>query len=176
MNRLILRPTHVAAALLLFVMLITTIAAGSAIPGVYKGHEITVTLSGDGSHITGTIDMAGNKLPLTADDRGKGQIVGTFTSDGDQFDFTATLDGDMLSLTSDSTTYILMRQASASNNPLDRGHTNAAQPSPAKPANPLDRAGNGSGACALHRHLPRPRQCLQLDEVHQDLRSRSGHQ
>ena len=61
-----------------------------------------------------------------------GKLVGTFTSDGNKFDFTATLDGTTMTLKTGSTTYFLKKpEPKKTPNPLDT----------AKPQNPLDTPG-----------------------------------
>lgn len=93
--------------------------------GAFECREMTVTLTGSGESFTGTIEMNGQKYPVTARVVA-GRLDGTFTSGGDKFPFTATLDGPAMKLESGGATYTLGRKAG---NPL-------AAPPAAKP-NPL---------------------------------------
>ena len=85
--------------------------------GSYKGDPLSLDLSGDAAHLTGTMTLADKKFPVTAQADG-GKLTGTFETDGNKFDFTATLDGNTLTLTSGGSTYTLKKPAAA--NPLAR--------------------------------------------------------
>jgi hypothetical protein len=78
--------------------------------GSYKGDELSLDLSGDPAHYTGTLTLRDKSFPLTA--RGQGnKVTGTFQAAGASFEFTAALDIDTLTVISDGNTYILRRSA-----------------------------------------------------------------
>jgi hypothetical protein len=91
--------------------------------GSYKGDELSLDLTGDPSHYTGTLTLQDKKYPITGHSDGN-KLTGSFQSDGAQFDFTATLDSGTLSFSSGGNTYTLKKPAA---NPLARP----------KPKNPL---------------------------------------
>jgi hypothetical protein len=91
--------------------------------GTYKGNELALELAGDPGHYTGTLTLQDKKYPVTGHSDGN-KLTGSFESDGAQFDVSATLDSDTLTLTSGGNTYTLKKPAA---NPLARP----------KPKNPL---------------------------------------
>jgi len=95
----------------------------SSFAGSYKGDELSLVLSGDPSHYTGNLTLQDKTYPVVAHSKDK-TLTGTFESDGNQFDFNATLDAGTLALSSGGNTYTLKKAAA---NPLARP----------KPQNPL---------------------------------------
>jgi hypothetical protein len=91
--------------------------AADRFAGIFQGDQLQVELKAAGGQYTGTIQLQGQGLPLTARRQGSG-LQGTFQAQGQSFAFQVTLDGDTLTLTSDGTSYKLQRQAPA--NPLAR--------------------------------------------------------
>jgi len=91
--------------------------------GSYKGDELSLALEGDPSHYTGKLTLGDKTYPVVAHSDGK-TLAGTFESDGNNFDFTATHEAGTLTLTSGGNTYTLKKAAA---NPLARP----------KPKNPL---------------------------------------
>jgi|YNPBryantNP2012_1023418.scaffolds.fasta_scaffold15743_1 hypothetical protein len=86
--------------------------------GTFKGHGLTVIFAPAQEGYSGTIQMGDKKFPCTAQET-SGQLRGTFNSDGNQFEFKATIAGSMLTLESGGTVYTLERQ-SVPVNPLAR--------------------------------------------------------
>ena len=95
----------------------------ASLAGSYKGDELSLVIAGDPSHYTGSLTLQDKTYPVVAHSDGK-SLAGTFESDGNNFDFTATLDGSTLTLSSGGNTYTLKKAAA---NPLARP----------KPKNPL---------------------------------------
>ena len=84
--------------------------------GKYQGTELSAEITPDGAVYSGQISMGQSQFPLRAREEG-GHLAGTFASQGNHFDFTATLRGDDLTLVTGGATYALKR-ASAPANPL----------------------------------------------------------
>ena len=103
--------------------------AGDSFAGGYTGPKLSIEIVvGDNSY-TGSLHLGNQVFPIKAQATA-GQLVGTFTSGGHEFPFTASLAGDNMTLTSGSTTYQLTRNAAAPvPNPLDN-------PAPANPLSP----------------------------------------
>lgn len=113
--------------------------------GDMKGQPSSVELTHVVGTYTGTIHLGATPLPCRAREEGD-HLAGTFTSGGQNFDFTATLAGDTLTLATAGTTYTLTRPPT---NPLD-----AAAPAPvtaAVDATPLARTATGR---AVFFHWP----------------------
>jgi hypothetical protein len=118
-------------------------AAGGNFAGTFKGAELTITLAATGGdRYTGSILMGGKKYPVTATRVPQG-LEGTFTSDGDKFEFRAKLEGNTLLLNSDGTTHMLLRQGGAS--PMKAANPLATKAKPA-PTNPLTKRPGGNSA------------------------------
>lgn len=86
--------------------------------GTFKGDQLAVTLASSEGRYSGTIQMGGQKLPCTGHEA-DGQLKGTFESEGNHFEFAATLQGDTLTLLSGGTAYTLKKQVPGVN-PLAR--------------------------------------------------------
>jgi len=88
--------------------------------GTYRDDRITVDLdpptSTSPNIYTGSIHLGDQKFRLKAEAQDE-RLKGTFESQGDQFDFSASVVGRMLVLTTDGTTYRLKKQIA---NPLAR--------------------------------------------------------
>ena len=96
--------------------------------GKYQGEKISVELTADGSAYSGQIHMGSQQFPLKAHEQGD-HLAGTFTSQGNDFDFTASKQGDELNLITSGTTYSL-KKISPPVNPL-AGATNPLTQQPA---------------------------------------------
>ncbi len=83
--------------------------------GTYQDPRLTVEISADGAGYGGTIRMGEQRFPLTGRVE-NGTLRGTFTSQGNDYSFTATRTGPDLTLITDGTTYVLKRGG----NPLAR--------------------------------------------------------
>jgi hypothetical protein len=110
--------------------------------GTFKNEELTVTLDGDKGQYSGAIEMGERKFPLTASEK-DGKLEGSFESQGRNFDFTATLNGQTMTLVSGGTTYVLKKQTvTAAANLPGRPPATFAQgtppPPPPKAVPPLD--------------------------------------
>ncbi|MCO5167162.1 MAG: hypothetical protein M9894_12490 [Planctomycetes bacterium] len=77
--------------------------------GAYRSAELRLVLERRGDGYAGTIELGGQRLPLTARG-GEQRLDGTFTSDGHAFPFTATLEGTTLVLASGGATHRLARE------------------------------------------------------------------
>lgn len=101
-------------------------APGAAFLGTFKGETLTAEFHRENFQppggLSGTLSIGDKKYPAEAHAEGQ-RLVGSFTSDGHSFDFTASLEGDTLTLKTGSTSYTLKK------------------PEPKKPENPLDTAG-----------------------------------
>ncbi|MGL4611240.1 MAG: DUF6683 family protein [Trueperaceae bacterium] len=87
------------------------LAAGTTEPfvGNFSGDNITLTLQGTNSSYTGELTFNGQPFPVKATATGT-DLTGTFTSGGNTFNFTATLQNKTLSLTSDGSTFNLVKE------------------------------------------------------------------
>lgn len=98
----------------------------SSFAGTYRDDKLTVELSassgGDSSSYIGTIFFGQEKFPLEARIVGS-RLSGSFSSQGDKFQFEGSIVGRILVLTTDGTTYRLKKHSS---NPLAR----TAKPNP----------------------------------------------
>jgi len=99
--------------------------ADDRFPGDFTGPNLSIEIVSEGGSYTGTIHLGQQVFPIKAQATA-GQLVGTFTSNGQDYPFTASLSGDNLTFTSGSHTYQLSRNAP---NPLGN-------PEPANPPNP----------------------------------------
>lgn len=119
------KPTGVG----LVVFSLGLIAMVSALPadyaGTFKDDRLTVTLTNSQGAYTGTIELREEKFPCIAREI-DGRLAGTFASRGANFEFTAILHDDTLSLESGGTSYTLKR-LTLPVNPLARS----------SPSNPL---------------------------------------
>lgn len=86
--------------------------------GTFKGEQLTVTLAAGQGGYSGTIQMQDEKFPCTAHET-DGRLKGAFESEGNKFEFNATLKGEKLTLQSGGSTYTLKKQIAAVN-PLAR--------------------------------------------------------
>ncbi|MBI2927235.1 MAG: hypothetical protein HYY24_16195 [Verrucomicrobia bacterium] len=109
--------------LALLSVVLSAVAADFA--GTFKGDELTVTLAASQGQYTGTIQMQDKKFFCTARET-EGRLAGTFESERNPFEFTATLQGGTLTLQSGGTSYTLQKQVAAVN-PL------AKKPAPVNP-------------------------------------------
>lgn len=140
--------TRIAATIL---ALIPAVACAADFTGKYVGAQITVTILDKAGQYTGAIRIGGKDLPLVATEQG-GKLVGTFTAEGEQFQFTAEKNGTMLSFDSDGTTHVLVQEREAGaagrvtgGNPLDRtSPPAAANPLENRKASPAAPAGNSA--------------------------------
>jgi len=118
-----------ASFLLALVILPAAAKAGDAFAGDYTGSKLSLNLVPDGNSYTGSLHLGSKIFPVKAQ-ANAGQLAGSFSSDGHEFPFTASIAGDNLTLISGSTTYQLTRNAAApAPNPLDN-------PAPVNPLNP----------------------------------------
>jgi hypothetical protein len=99
--------------------------ADDPFPGDYTGPNISIEIVAEGGAYTGSIHFGQQVYPMKAQATG-GQLVGTFTSNGHDYPFTASISGDKLTFASGSSTCQLSRNAP---NPLGN-------PPPANPPNP----------------------------------------
>ncbi len=83
--------------------------------GPIKGQPAAVELHPDGPAYAGTITVGTAALPCRANPRADG-LAGTFSSNGTDFPFTATVAGDAMTLSTGGATYALTRPPA---NPLD---------------------------------------------------------
>jgi hypothetical protein len=88
----------------------------NAFSGKYEGANLSIEIVPDHGAYTGTIRLGGQAFPLTAHEEA-GQLAGTFRSQGESFNFNATLQGNSLTLVSGGATYAL-KQVSPPVNPL----------------------------------------------------------
>jgi hypothetical protein len=92
-------------------------ARGADYSGTYKGDELELTLSMAQGRYSGHIRMEGKQFPCVGREA-DGQLKGTFESDGDNFEFKATLREETLTFETGDTSYKLRRQKLAAVNPL----------------------------------------------------------
>jgi hypothetical protein len=89
----------------------------------FVGDEVQLALQRDGAGYSGSLTVAGATFPVRAARVDEG-LQGTFTADGEDYEFVCTLDGDALTLQSGGERYNLRAKAPApaakSNNPLAR--------------------------------------------------------
>lgn len=127
---------HLTAVMMwrsLFLLLLPMAASGALAPatqpsplaGSFAGDRLSIEINpSQGDQYSGLIHKATRQFPFKC--RGKGdQLTGKFTSDGNSFDFSATLLGDVLTLESGGATYRMNRQLPA---------TTAPAPKPTRPA------------------------------------------
>ena len=96
-------------ALAILVVSIGGLAAQTAYVGAFQSAEMQVELlPGTNGGYIGTIKIQGQKLPLTARERGV-ELSGAFNSEGKSFPFTATLVGSKMQLISQGHAYVLTR-------------------------------------------------------------------
>ena len=95
--------------------------AADSFAGKYQADKVSIELNAasDGSY-TGTIRMSDKQFPLKAHAEA-GKLTGSFTSDGTDFAFTATIEGDNLKLVTSGAALTLKRQAPPPPNPLAEG-------------------------------------------------------
>jgi hypothetical protein len=77
--------------------------------GSFSGDNLTLTLQGANGTYTGEMNFNGQPFPVQATAEGT-NLTGTFTSGGNTFNFTATLQDNALTLTSDGSTFNLIKQ------------------------------------------------------------------
>ncbi len=100
-------------AIALLVVSIGWLCAQTGYVGSFQSVEMQVQLqAGTNGSYTGTIEIQGQKLPLTARERGT-ELVGAFATGGKSFPFTATLAGPKLQLVSEGHAYVLTRAGGA---------------------------------------------------------------
>lgn len=116
-----------AAALLLGAGNMSVVMAENAYAGRYMGDGLVAEIKAGASGFTGTLKMGTQAFPLTASEVA-GCLAGRFKSGEDEFKFEAVLQSDKLTLTTEGTTYTLVRKSigSGASNPL-------AKPPPANP-------------------------------------------
>jgi hypothetical protein len=117
-----------------FSCLTTLATAAEDFAGKYLGQNLSVELKLDNAAYTGTIALGDQQFPVKAHAAGD-SLQGTFSSGGNDFDFTATLADRTLTLSTGGATYTLKKEAAAVN-PL------AAQ----QPLNPLAVGGQAVAA------------------------------
>jgi hypothetical protein len=110
--------------------------------GTFKNDELAVTLDGDKGQYSGAMELGERKFPLTATEK-DGKLTGSFESAGHNFDFTATLSGQTMTLVSGGTTYVLKKQtvtaaANAPGRPPAAFAQGTPPPPPPKTVPPLD--------------------------------------
>jgi hypothetical protein len=93
--------------------------------GKYESEKLQVEIAKDSGEYVGRIHLGQQEFPLKAHENAAG-LSGTFASQGDTYDFTASLQGDTLTLLTGGATYTLKRPPHAIN-PLGRS----------QPVNPL---------------------------------------
>ena len=113
--------------------------------GEYKNAQVDMNIvAGSAGAYTGTIQIGSQSCPMKAQVDASGNLQGTFTSQGQDFTFTANLNGDQLAVQTGGATLQLAR-ANAPINPLAGGNS---QP-PAQAPNPIaGNANNNSGGSA----------------------------
>ena len=93
---------------------------------------MTIELTNAAGAYTGTIRLGTKSFPLKAREQ-DGKLVGSFTSEGQDFDFTASLGGDTLSLSTGGATHELKR-----NRPNPLAQPKATNPLEIQKKNPLE--------------------------------------
>jgi len=97
-------------------------AAGLPFSAVFEGDELKLDLKQDGADVTGSLFIGGAEYAVAAVAKGN-YLGGSFSTDGDKFQFSAELSDDTLKFESDGTTYELQRKSAGpkkSKNPLKR--------------------------------------------------------
>jgi hypothetical protein len=102
--------------------------------GKYQGDNLALQMSADGDAYSGNIQLGQQQFPLKAHEDGD-HLQGSFSSQGHDFEFTATKQADGLSLVSGGVTYNL-KKVSAPANPLATGSANPLAAAPAGDAPP----------------------------------------
>jgi tetratricopeptide (TPR) repeat protein/S1-C subfamily serine protease len=132
--------------MLLLAFVVSNVTVAADLSGKYDGSKLSLELKAetDGAY-SGTIHMGDKHFPL------KGKLVadkleGTFSSDGNDFPFSASVEGADLKLATGGTTIALKRQQPPATNPLLN-----------VPANPLLTGGNDTvvGDMREYRHVSR---------------------
>src|SRR5579872_22996 len=103
-----------ACCLLTLVMTPIRALADDSYSGTFSGPQLSMEITADGGSYTGTIHRGEQAYPFKAQ-ANAGQLVGTFTTNGHEYSFTATFSGDNLTFSSGTSTYQLTR---AAGNPL----------------------------------------------------------
>lgn len=105
-----------------------------------------------GGAFQGTITVQGATYPVKGQ-AGAPKLDGTFSVQGHDFPFTATLDGDVLTLVSEGTTYTLRKERPAQpTNPLGQRPATPSQPGPAQQGEAGALTGVYDGPCQPLRH------------------------
>ncbi len=100
-------------AITLLVVSVVWLRAQTAFVGSFHSAEMQLELQpATNGGYSGTIELQGQKLPLTARERGA-ELSGSFQTGGKSFPFTATLAGPKLQLVSEGHAYILTRAGAA---------------------------------------------------------------
>ena len=99
--------------------------------GTFSDERLILTLQGSNGQYSGELTFNNQTFPVGAQGSGN-TLSGTFQSDGASFDFTATVEDEVLTFTTDNTTYVLPKQAA---NLLDSlpGSNEAPQPRASEP-------------------------------------------
>lgn len=94
-------------------------ATPDPLAGTFASEKLSLILKGDGpGKYSGVIKMAGKEFPATAGGDAK-TLKGSFTSDGQAYEFAAALERDAMTLSSGGATYTLKREHGF--NPLGAG-------------------------------------------------------
>jgi hypothetical protein len=105
--------------------------AGSSAPaadpfvGTFVGNNLRLELEGGRGRYRGRIQFQGQTFPVIAQSAGGRELKGNFTSEGNNFEFTASLQGTTLAFSTGGTTYQLRKQgrdtSAAPTHPLSGG-------------------------------------------------------
>jgi TPR repeat protein len=142
-NRLTLAICSFSVAAVLFCT--TAISLAADFSGSYKNPQLSMEIvaAADGSY-TGTIHMGSQDMPIKAHVDASGKLQGTFSSQGQNYTFSADLNGDQLTLQTGGANLQLTR----AQNPLTGGGNSNSQP-PNPIASNNNSNGNGDDGVAL---------------------------
>ena len=93
--------------------------------GTYRNAQMTIVLRAQGARYSGHIQLGGQQLPLTARTTGPAALQGTYSFQGQNYPFEATITNGEMTLTSEGTVYILTQQQAAAG-PLAGGKSASA--------------------------------------------------
>jgi len=88
----------------------STQPANFSYAGIFSDDRLIIELRGQEGHYTGKIHLGTRDFPVAATESGTG-LRGTLQSNGQTFQFTASLNRDGLTLTTGRTTYVLRKQS-----------------------------------------------------------------
>ncbi len=137
-----------------------SVTASASTPETFSGEGLTLVITRAGDSITGTIKLGDQTFPTTGTVAADGSLAGSFQSNGNPFNWTATKNGAELRFKTGDTEYKLAsKSAYAADNPLARKPepnavtvvTEAVKPPPVVPAKPKTTSNPGGHAIKLKR-------------------------